>query len=282
MSLDGAVAFGLLAAVAWGSADFCGGLLGRHASVFGVVLLGLLAGIVAAAGVAILLGEPVPSTGDLAWSVAAGLAAGIGIISLYAGLASGSMSVVAPVAGVLSATVPVAVGMLTEGLPGPLVMAGIVMAIAAVVLVSTSSGGSVAGLLASGFGLAVMAGLGLGCFSALAAQITDGLVFGPLLVIRLTELAVVAAVALAGRRSVTMPARLAVAAAAVGLLDMTGNALFILAAQSGRLDIAAVLSALYPVATLILAAIVLREHPTRLHALGIVVAIAAIVLIAAG
>lgn len=282
MSLDGAVVFGLLAAVVWGTADFSGGFLGRFVPVFGIVLLGLLVGLVAAVGIALLRGEPVPSAEDVAWSVAAGVAGAIGYTSLYAGLASGSMSVVAPVAGVLSAAVPVTVGILTEGVPGPLVLVGIVTAIVAVILVSTSSGGSVAGLLASGFGLAVLAGLGLGSFSALAAQISDGLVFGPLVVIRVTEIVVVAVVALLARRPVAMPARFAVAAGAVGVLDMTGNALFILAAQSGRLDIAAVLSALYPVTTLILAAIVLREHPTRLHALGIVCAIAAIVLIAAG
>jgi drug/metabolite transporter (DMT)-like permease len=282
MGLDGAVAFGLLAAVVWGSADFGGGLLGRHAPVFGVVLIGLLAGTAAAAGIALARGEPFPAGPDLAWSVAAGTAGAIGYTSLYVGLASGSMTVVAPVAGVLSAAVPVVVGLLTQGAPGPLVAVGIALAIAAVVMVSTSAGGSIAGLLASGFGLAVLAGLGLGSFGALAAQITDGLVFGPLVVIRLTELALVAAAVLASRRPVAMPRRLAAAAAVVGLLDMAGNASFILAAQSGRLDVAAVLSSLYPVATLVLAAVVLRERPTRLHAVGIVCAIVAIVLIAAG
>lgn len=282
MSLDGAVVFGLLAAIAWGSGDFSGGLLGRYAPVFGVVLIGLLAGTGAAAGIALIRGEPMPSEADLAWSVAAGIAGAIGYTSLYLGLASGSMTVVAPVAGVLSATVPVVVGLLTEGPPGPLVAVGIALALAAVVMVSTSAGGSMSALLSSGFGLAILAGLGLGGFGALAAQISEGLVFGPLVVIRLTELALVAGAVLASRRSVAMPGRLAAAAAAVGLLDMAGNAFFILAAQSGRLDVAAVLSSLYPVTTLVLAAIVLRERPTRLHAVGIACAIVAIVLIAGG
>jgi drug/metabolite transporter (DMT)-like permease len=265
--------------VAWGCGDFGGGLLTRRTALFGVVLISQFVGMLVALALALVSGETAPLPGDLAWSVLGGVAGGIGITALYRGLAVGRMGVVAPVTGVIAALIPVAAGFLLEGLPGALVLVGIMLAILAVILVSRVRD---EGSGPSGLGLALVAGVAIGAFSVCIAQISDGHAFGPLVVIRATE-AILVAVAVIVTRLPWRPAgRLVPAIAAVGVLDMVGNGAFILAVQAGALAVAAVLSSLYPVTTVILAAIVLHERVTRIHALGIALAIAAIACIAVG
>lgn len=228
---------------------------------------------------AIARGETAPSPADVAWSVVAGVAGGIGITALYRGLAVGRMGIVAPVTGVIAALIPVAAGILLEGLPRPLVLLGIVFAIVAVILVSRvrddKSG-------PSGLGLALIAGVGLGSFSACIAQVSDGHAFGPLAVIRGTEAILVAGAVVMSAAAWRPERRLVPAIVVVGVLDMFGNGAFILAVQAGALAVAAVLSSLYPVTTVILATIFLRERVTRTHAAGIGLAVAAVACIAVG
>ena len=130
--------------------------------------------------------------------------------------------------------------------------------------------------------LALIAGVGIGAFSVCIAQISDGHAFGPLVVIRGTEALLIAAVVLVRRAAWRPERRFVPAMAAVGVLDMMGNGAFILAVQAGALAVAAVLSSLYPVTTVILAAIFLHERVTRTHAVGIALAAAAIACIALG
>jgi drug/metabolite transporter (DMT)-like permease len=220
---------------------------------------------------------PAPAT--LAISAAAGVAVAIGIVALYHGLAVGRMGVVAPVTGLIAALLPVAAGIVRDGLPATPVLAGIVLALVAVVLVSRVPG---AGGSRSGIELAIIAGVGIGVFNILAGELPDGQVFGPLVVIKVAAAAVIVAILLIGQRTWRMPWRIATIALAVGLFDMLGNACYVLATQAGRLDVAATLSSLYPVTTILLAVAFLGERVTRSHALGIAAAIAAIALISAG
>jgi uncharacterized membrane protein len=111
----GSVAFGLLSALGWGTADFGGGLMSRRAPVFGVVLVSLAAPLLVTGTLSRVLGEPIPAMPDLGWAIGAGVAAALGILCLYHGLAVGRMSVVAPVTGVLAATIPVLAGIVLEG-----------------------------------------------------------------------------------------------------------------------------------------------------------------------
>jgi drug/metabolite transporter (DMT)-like permease len=232
-----------------------------------------------ALALAIGRGETAPLPADLAWSVLGGVTGGIGITALYRGLAVGRMGIVAPVTGVMAALIPVAAGIAIEGLPATLVLVGIVLAIAAVVLVSRVRD---EGSGPSGLGLALLAGVAIGAFSVCVAQLSDGHAFGPLVVIRGTEALLVGAAVVVTRSAWRPAGRLVPAIAAVGVLDMVGNGAFILAVQAGALAVAAVLSSLYPVTTVILAAVVLRERVTRVHALGIGLAMGAIVCIAIG
>ncbi len=263
----------------WGTGDFGGGLLSRRAPLFGVVLASQLAGTVVALALAVIRGESAPSTADIGWSVAGGLAGGIGISALYQGLAVGRMGIVAPITGVIAALIPVAVGIAFEGLPTPLVLLGIGLAFVAVVLVSRVSD---EGGRSSGVGLALVAGVAIGLLGVAIAQISDGRVFGPLTVLRATEALLVGAIVVAGRQAWRSGRGLWPALAGVGIMDMAGNGAFILAVQAGSLAVAAVLSSLYPVTTVVLASIVLRERVTRSHAIGIALAVAAIACIAAG
>jgi drug/metabolite transporter (DMT)-like permease len=228
---------------------------------------------------AVVRGEGTPLPADVGWSVVGGLAGGIGISALYQGLAVGRMGIVAPITGVIAALIPVSVGFIFEGLPTPLVMAGIGLALVAVVLVSRVSDDRAG---PSGLGLALLAGFAIGALGVAIAQISDGHVFGPLTVLRATEALLIGTIVLAGHRAWRPNPRLWPALAGVGVLDMAGNGAFILAVQAGSLAVAAILSSLYPVTTVVLATVFLGERITRTHAAGIALAVAAIACIAAG
>ena len=263
----------------WGCGDFGGGLLTRQTALFGVVLVSQIAGMVLALALALVLGETAPSQTDLGWSALAGVAGGIGITSLYHGLAVGRMGVVAPVTGVFAALIPVAAGIVLEGVPAPLVLFGIVLAIVAVILVSRlddrQSG-------PSGLKFAFIAGIGIGSFGVFAAQLSDGHAFGSLTIMRATEALLLVGIIVVTRAAWRPKRGLIPAITAVGVLDMAGNGAFILAVQAGSLAVAAVLSSLYPVTTVILATVFLHEKVTRSHAAGIGMAAVAIACIAAG
>lgn len=284
------VALGLASAVAWGSADFGGGLAGRRAPLFGVILFSQFAGCGLALALAVLRGEHLPAGSDVAIAVVAGVVGGLGIGALYRGLSTGRMGVVAPISGVLTAVVPVSVGILLQGLPGPAALAGIALALLAVVLVSSAPGhgGPDAppiprlGPLPADAATAILAGVALGVLNVIISRLSPGAVFGPLVLVRLVEAAVISGVIVLARRTWRLPRPVWLLVLLVGGLDMAGNGLFILAAHAGRLDVAAILSSLYPVTTLVLAAIVLKERIVGVHAFGVGAALVAIVLVRLG
>jgi len=275
------VALGLGSALAWGAADFGGGLTSRRAALFGVVLVSQLVGMVVSLAIAVARGEPVPGVADVGWSVASGGLGAVGILALYGGLAAGRMGVVAPVTGVLGASVPVIVGIVLEGLPGPVVLLGIGLAMVAVLLVSLTADGGPEGR-PSGLTYALVAGVCLGLLAVTLSRVSDGLVFGPLAILRAVQVAFVASVIVVAGRDWRLDRRILPVVAAVGLLDMAGNGFFLAAAQAGPLAIAAIVSSLYPVTTVVLATLVLRERLGVGHAIGVLCAIVAITLIAAG
>jgi drug/metabolite transporter (DMT)-like permease len=276
---SGVVVFGLASAVAWGAGDFGGGWASRRAPVLGVSLVVQLLGVGLAAILALLSGEATPEPGSMAIAVAAGIVVVVGILGLYQGLAVGRMGVVAPVTGVIAATLPVVAGIAMAGPPAASVLVGIFLALVAVVLVSRVQGEDGR---RSGIEFALVAGVGIGLFNILAGLLPDGEVFGPLFFIKLAAAIVIVAIVALGRRPWRVPQATVPIALAVGAFDMCGNALYLLATQAGRLDVAATLSSLYPVTTIVLAVALLGERVTRFHAVGIAAAVAAVVLIGAG
>jgi drug/metabolite transporter (DMT)-like permease len=247
--------------------------------VYGVVLLSQFVGMIIAVAIAVVRRESVPVGNDLLLCVVAGVLGGIGITALYRGLAIGRMGIVAPVTGVLAAVIPVVAGIILEGLPALIVLAGIGLAVVSVVLVSrvADEGGGRAGLTE-----ALIAGVAIGCFGIAISGLSEGQVFSSLTIIRLVQAVLVIGLVLGTRAAWRLPGNALPAVAVVGVLDMAGNSFYLLAVQTGALAVASVLSALYPVATVLLAAVVLHERVTRDHTIGITLAAAAIVLIGVG
>lgn len=272
------VLLALGSALVWGSGDFCGGRAATRHDPFQVLGLAAVSGIAMLVAVAFAIGEPFPLDRTIPWACAAGVAGACGIVALYRGLATGSAATVAPTAAVTAATVPVLFGVVTEGMPGAAQLAGFVMALVGIFLVARAASGG--GASREGIRLGLLAGLGFGAFLVLIAQVQVRAVFVPLAIARGMMLATAVGVMTARRTPwpgvMSNPVGLL-----AGLLDAGGNVLYLLARQHVRLDVAAVLSSLYPVATVLLARIILKETVTPMQWLGAAVCLASVALIAA-
>jgi drug/metabolite transporter (DMT)-like permease len=255
-------------------------MLSRRAPLFGVVGLTQFAGVFGALAMAILLHEPFPTFPDIAWAGGAALGGMVGITTLYRGLAAGRMGVVAPVTGVLGAAIPVVFGFVLEGVPQPMTIVGIAMALVAVVLVTRAPGHGVD--RPSGIEWALLAGTAIGIFNICIGQFEGHSAFGLLVIIRLLQAVMMALLIVLWRQPWRLPRAIVPKIVVIGMLDMVGNAAFILAAGAGALAIATVLASLYPVTTVVLAIVILRERLTRSHVAGIALTAVAIALIAAG
>jgi drug/metabolite transporter (DMT)-like permease len=249
--------------------------------VFGVVLISQVVGMALALALAVIRSEPLPTGMDLVLCVFAGTLGGIGITALYRGLAVGRMGIVAPVTGVLAAVIPVSAGIVLEGLPAAPVLVGIAVAIVAVILVTRVSDGVGDGGRA-GLREALLAGVAIGLFGVVISRISDGFVFSSLTTIRAVQSVLIVLVIVVARQAWRPGRPMLLPIIIVGVLDMAGNSFYLLAVQAGALAVASVLSSLYPVTTVILAAVLLHERITRDHAIGIALAAVAIVLIGVG
>jgi drug/metabolite transporter (DMT)-like permease len=274
------VVLALASAVVYGGADFLGGLASRRASVFGVVALSQVVGLVALLALLPWLGGPVDGA-DLAWGAAAGAAGGGGLVVFFRTLARGVMSVIAPVTAVTAAAVPVVVGLFYGDTVGVWPAVGIGVALVAVVLVSAEGGlSALRSARPAALAPALAAGSLFGLFFVLLDRTTADAGLTPLVAARIASVALVVVLALGGRQSlrVTRPALPLVAVSGIG--DMSANALFLLATQAdGRLAITGVLASLYPVSTVVLAQLVLRERLVGAQVAGLLSAVGAVVLI---
>lgn len=272
------VFFGLAAAASWGAGDFGGGLASRRSPAYVVVMASGTVGLLLLVGLALLLAEPLPLPADLAWGFAAGVAGAIGLVALYRGLAVGRMGVVAPVAAVVTASIPLVFGLLLEGVPAAKHLLGFGLALIAVWLISRTGDGT--RVQVRELVLPLLAGLGFAFFLIAIGRVSETAVLWPLTAARFTSLGTVLVVAaLAGQRHRVEARKLPLMALA-GLFDTGGNAFYALAAQAGRLDTAAVLSSLYPAATVLLARFLLKERITRTQWIGLIAALLAVMLIA--
>lgn len=268
----------LIAAVFWGGGDFTGGLTTKRVDVFVVVTGAHFVGLVLFLVIALASGEALPSTADLLWSVVAGVSGVIGLAAFYRGLAQESMGLMAPITGVLATCIPVMFTLLTDGFPEALTLFGFLLALVSVWLVSRGEGSSV--ISRTGLQLALIAALGFGGFLILINQTESTSVVWILTAARVGSTGFMLLLAQMLKRPFIPTRHDVPAVITVGLLDLGGNAFFILAGQQGRLDVAAVLSSLYPAVTIILAHFILKERVSRLQSIGILSALAAIMLIA--
>ena len=266
------------AAAVWGGGDFAGGIATKRANVFRVVAGAHACGLVLMLLLAWLTGESMPPSSSLWWGVAAGIAGAFGIAALYKALAIGRMGIVAPVASVITAILPVLVGIRTEGMPDRFQLAGFALALVSIWLVARPSGEIDSH---RGFGLAVLAGVMFGLFLVAGKQAGHSGVFWPLVAARTASTLLMLIIVAFSPRD-TRPLRAALVPILLsGLLDSAANAMFIAATRHGRLDVAAVLSSLYPASTVILARVLLKERLSRAQNAGIVGALASVALISA-
>lgn len=290
-----AILSGLASAASWGAGDFAGGLASRRVSAVRMVLASQLIGTLALVALGMALGEPPAAPGDVAVAAVAGMAGGIGLLLLYVSLARGKMGVAAPLTAVAAGGIPLLVGMATQGLPGVLQIVGFLLALVAIWVISRSGDGG-GRLRPADIVLPLLAGVGFGLFLALIGLVgQDAAFIRPLVAARLSSMALMAVVLVVGwmrggrerttddgpqttvgdRRS--FPWALA---ALAGLGDTAGNVFFVLSSQLGRLDVAAVLGALYPAVTVLLARLVLGERLSPRQSVGVGLALGAVVMIA--
>ncbi len=296
------ILLGLAAALLYGSGDFLGGMASRRAHVLAVLMLADSAGVVVALAAAALSPGPVRIAG-LAWGISAGLVGGLGLIIFYAGLATGPMSVVAPVSGLVSTILPVAFALGEGERPGAGVYAGALLCLVAIVLASSAgraspdgSSGATArpGIQRQGVprpararpgravAYGVASGMAFGLFFLLIRNAGHSGALWPVAAGRIGELAVVLIAAAVLRRSVLprgADGRLLLAAAGAGAIDVVANICYVLATRTGMFGLAVVLASLYPGVTVLLARLVLCERLRPVQRAGLGLAAIGILLV---
>ena len=290
----------LASAAFYGAADFLGGLASRRSSAIAVVVAAQLSGLVSLGLVLPLLPPSTPGHDDWVWGAAAGITGGVGVALLYRALAIGSMAVIAPITAVCAVIVPVAAAIAFGERPGTRAIAGIALALLAIVLVSQQGrsaspprrsdaahsslperivapwrrGGEIRGA-----GTAFASGVAIGLFFLTLAQTHPEAGMWPLVTARAASSALFTVLAVVSRRPLRLPKPVAMTAVFGGVLDMLANVLYLLATRYGPLSTVVTLSSLYPASTVVLARVVLGERLSGVQTVGLICALVAVVLI---
>ena len=262
------------------------------------MLLSQGAGLVLVALALPLLPAATPSNADLWWGALAGVAGGIGVALLYRALASGTMSIVAPITAVTAVALPVLTSIALGERPGWIAVLGILLGIASIVLVSrqpsspSPEGRGGQGVrtpeeraghgVRTGIGPALIAGIAMGIFLLALAQTRREAGLWPLLTDRIASMTFFGIVMVVARASPRLPMNLAALALGCGTLDMVANALFLIAVRIGPFSPIVTLCALYPATTVLLARVILAERLSAWQAAGVVTALTAVALIVSG
>lgn len=270
----------LVSALVWGCGDFAGGRASRRAHSLHVLIAGGSAGLIMLIILAAIWREGFPDARSLGYGALAGLMGLLGLALLYHGLSRGAASVVAPVSTVVAQAIPVMYVALGEGLPAATQLVGFALAAIGSILVSRGAEPGAASSRRASVITGIVSGLGFGVF-LIAIDLTDERhLFGSLASARATMIAAALAIVLVTRGRVSAAA-FTPAAYLSGVLDALGNALYLVAKQFTRQDIAVVLSSLYPISTIILSRILLKENIAPVQWAGIAVCAIAVALIVA-
>jgi drug/metabolite transporter (DMT)-like permease len=307
-----AVLLALASAVGYGGSDFAAGLASREGSVIRVTLVAEVVSVVLLLLVVPWVSTGVPSMPSVGWSIAAGVGGIVGAMALYLGFRAAAFSVAAPLSAVASAAFSVLAGLLFGERPSGLALAGIVLALPAIVAVSaspgqdptvdparadddaptaptepaepaesaaggrrTAAGHHIAGVL---YGLAAGAGFGVLFIGLNRAGSGDDL--WPLAIAQLAGLATVLLFGLAQRNLRLPSARASWLGTLAGLAGGAGTLCFFVATHAGLLAVTAVITSLYPAGTILLARLLLGERLTTVRIAGLGLAGASVALIA--
>jgi drug/metabolite transporter (DMT)-like permease len=280
------IGLGLAASAFWGASDFLGGLATRKAHVVLVVAVAHSLSLGLLLLIAWATHSPPPSAHYALLGICAGAFGGLALILYYQALSLGEMGITTALTGLLTALVPVGFSFVTQGSPKYSQIAGFVLAAAAIALIAYAPAGAPRPLA---LGLAALAGLGFGVFLVVLQMGSARSLLWQLVCSRVASATLAGAVVLwvqlrgginseVWRKQVHANRFLWVAGGA-GVLEATGSLLYMAAARHGRLDVAAVLASLYPVVTIVLAAWFLKERTTSSQAVGMALALGAVVLV---
>jgi drug/metabolite transporter (DMT)-like permease len=273
------VLYALNSALVWGTGDFCGGLASRRSNMFRVVFFSAVYGLIFLAVMAVVRGEGWVTRDIWVWGSLAGIAGVIGIGALYKGLSMGQAAVTAPTSAVVAVIMPLLYGIFDVGLPEPLRFVGMLTGIVGIGLVSRSES-SANGGSARGLPVALLSGVGFGGFFIFIARVPVGALFAPLAVSKAVAAIVAFGVIVVLRTPLDSPLSQPLTVL-VGIFDAGGNILFLLAKNATRLDVAAVLSSMYPIATVALSIFILKESVVASQWIGIMLCLLSVALIVA-
>jgi drug/metabolite transporter (DMT)-like permease len=282
----------------WGTSDFAGGYGSRRANAFTLTAFSHVCAFALMFSVAVGGHGAFPSRASILWAIAAGAVGGFSLSLFYRALAAGQMGVTAPIAALLGAAIPTLADIALEGAPSRWTVCGFVLAIFAIWLItrpeptkpvpsklepSNPTPANDAGTPAhpAGVGLAALAGVGFAGFYLCIHQATGSAAWIAA-VSRIGSFTATAIAVIATRAPLTLDRPRAALGLIAGWFDIIASGLFIYASQRGRLDEAVVISSLYPAVTVLLARIFLKEHFSRWRFVGLLAALAAVPLIAAG
>jgi len=265
------------AMVSWGAGDFCGGLISKRYSVYSVVLLAQLISVFPLI-VLVLWFEKIPQFQDVLFGSLFGLTGSIGLLYFYKGLSQGRMAVVAPLTAMIMSIIPVLMSIAIDGMATELQLIGFVTILMAIWLISSDGRRFTVTVLE--LRLAVIAGVLMGCACVALDYGTGQTVLGLILVARITSISMLLLYVISRKQWQAPKFEFLPLIAAAGLCDVLGNYFFTTAVLAGRLDVATMVSSLYPVITIALAWLVLKERLQMRQWFGVFSALLAIVLIA--
>jgi drug/metabolite transporter (DMT)-like permease len=277
------VAYSIAAVFLWGASDFSGGYGARRANAFVFTAFSHFCAFSLMLLISMGQHAPLPSRASILWSVAAGLLGGIALALFYRALASGQMGLAAPIAALIGAAIPTLIDIALEGAPSRWSIAGFVLAVLAIWLITRPEpqGNNDETGHPKGVAMAALAGVGFAAFYVCMHQTTGSPIFVAAIG-RIASFVATAVVVIATGAPLALELPSILIAMFAGFLDISGSALYIYASQRGRLDEAVVITSLYPAVTVLLARIILKEHFSRWKFVGLLAALAAVPLIAAG
>ena len=290
--------FTVSAVFLWGTSDFAGGYGSRRANAFTLTAFSHVCAFALMFTVAVAGHGAIPSRASMLWAIAAGAIGGFSLSLFYRALAAGQMGVTAPVAALLGAAIPTLADVALEGAPSRWTVCGFVLAILAIWLItrpepakpessnprSANSGAATdtgTPERPAGVGMAALAGVGFAGFYLCIHQATGSAAWIAA-ISRIGSFSATTIAVIVTRAPLTLDRPRAALGLIAGWFDIIASALFIYASQRGRLDEAVVISSLYPAVTVLLARVFLKEHFSRWRFVGLLAALAAVPLIAAG
>jgi drug/metabolite transporter (DMT)-like permease len=276
-----AAALALAASLSWGIADFLGGLKSRTIPVLAVLALAQPIGLALVLAV-VLVGGAGDFDRRVLWAVPAAVLGTVGIAAFYRGMAIGTIAIVAPIAAT-GAAIPVVVGIVLGDRPSVVQLIGFPLAIGGAILASRETGDKVGGgRVGAGVWWAALAAVGFGAYFVPMHEASEEDFLWAVLVFKVAATLLMLAAFLAVRPSVRISRADVGALVAIALFDAGGNVFFAASASLGLVSVVSVLASLYPVATVALAWVVLRERIELAQQLGVVAALAGVVAISAG